>query len=364
MCASDSFSMNSQRGAKLSICRWLRFQTRGTRATFADRAQFSARAFTLVELIVVVAVIGIIVALLLPAVQTAREAARRSQCKSNLRSIGLAIFAYHEAHMVLPYATTASYLLDTRFTTNKHVWVELVLPYMDQLPLYNRINFSEANDTGANRALFEGRLIPWLGCPSNTYAQTFTTTEGAFFQEWGTEIEYPGAGPVQGLGYPLCAGSVYPDFMPPDCTDGPGSFCVSESMNADGTRPWWHVERATKYPGMFGRGVTRGRISDARDGASNTIIAGERNAEECCVGGAFSWNMQVFFTGQEPNSRTRDASPGTWWRNCGSSSHHSGGVNFLFCDGSVRLISDSVDFKTYCYLGDKADGHAAALGDY
>ena len=74
------------------------------------------------------------------------------------------------------------------------VWVELILPYMDQLPLYNQINFSVANDAGTNRALFENRLIPWLACPANPFSQTFTTTEGEFFQEWATVIEYPGAG--------------------------------------------------------------------------------------------------------------------------------------------------------------------------
>src|SRR5260221_1111880 len=88
---------------------------------------------------------GILAALMLPAVQSAREAARRSQCKNNLKQIGLALHSYHEAHLVFPYATTASYPPNARFTMNKHVWVELILPHMDQLPLYNQINFLVAN---------------------------------------------------------------------------------------------------------------------------------------------------------------------------------------------------------------------------
>jgi prepilin-type processing-associated H-X9-DG protein len=115
---------------------------------------------------------------------------------------------------------------------------------------------------------------------------------------------------------------------------------------------------------MFGRGVTRGRIVDVRDGVSNTFMAGERNAEDCCAGGAFSWNLQVIYTGQIVNSPTRNEFPGNWWRNCGASSYHRGGANFLMGDGSVRFVADSIDFKTYCYLGDRSDGHVASLGDF
>ena len=319
--------------------------------------------FTLIELMVVTAIIAVLCALLLPAVQNAREAARRTQCKSNLKQIGLALHLYHETHAVFPYATTVSYPINARFTTNKHVWIEMILPNMDQLPLYNQIDFSQANDEGTNRALFERRLFAWLACPTNPYSRTFTTIDGEFYQEWGTDA-YPGAGPIQGLGYPLCAGTVYPDVMPPDCADGPGSFCVSESKNGDDIAPWSHVERLTHYPGMFGRGVTRSRMVDVRDGVSNTFMAGERNSEDCCAGGAFSWNMQVLFAGQKLNSPTRNEIPSNWWRNCGASSYHMGGANFLMGDGSVRFVGDSIDFSTYCYLSDKADGHAVSLGDF
>jgi len=322
------------------------------------------RGFTLIELIVVTAVIAVLAALLLPAVQSVREAARRAQCKNNLKQIGLALQGYHDTHSLFPYATTASYLLDTRFSTNKHVWIEMILPYMDESSLFNQINWSQANDTGTNRMLFEGRLVSWLACPTNPYANTFTTTERLYFQEWGTAIAYPGDGPIQGLAYPLCGGSVYPDYLPPDCVAGPASFCLSETQNADGTFPWWHVERLTRYPGIFDRGVTRSRLANILDGASNAFLAGERNAEDCCVGGAWSWNMQIFFTGQKLNSPTRNDNPGNWSRNCGASSFHQGGANFLMADGSVRFVGDSIDFNTYCYLGDKSDGHAAVAGEY
>src|SRR5437879_1131540 len=97
--------------------------------------------FTLIELLVVIAIIAVLIALLLPAVQQARESARRTQCKNNLKQIGLAMHNYHDANLTFPYAST--YFAPG----NKHTWVEFILPHIDQAPLYNSINFNIPNES-------------------------------------------------------------------------------------------------------------------------------------------------------------------------------------------------------------------------
>jgi prepilin-type N-terminal cleavage/methylation domain-containing protein len=313
---------------------------------FASTSQRTG--FTLIELLVVIAIIAVLIALLLPAVQQAREAARRTQCKNNLKQIGLALHNYHDAIGMFPYCST--YPINAAY---KHTWVELILPYIDNAPLYNQINFNLPNDATTpsnNQALFASKGFAFIKCPSNPFSDTLTCKDGSLFRE------YPAA--IQGLGYPLMSGTIQPDSIPPAC-GCENCFCNSEST---ASHTWNSSQSYTKFPGIFNRGVTISRLKDVTDGTSNTMLAAERNAEECGWGGAFSWNFTNVYTGQKINSPTRTTSNSSdWWRNCGSSSHHVGGVHVLLADGSVRFLSDSIDFRLYCFLGDKADGNTVSL---
>ncbi|MFM7869824.1 MAG: DUF1559 domain-containing protein, partial [Planctomycetaceae bacterium] len=132
--------------------------------------------FTLIELLVVIAIIAILIALLLPAVQQAREAARRTQCKNNLKQIGLALHNYHDTHGRFPPTQIMVAYMGANNTNpqpRNHTWVSLVLPYLEQATLYSSINFSAAMHlNGVYQTLSTGetivsRKLPVLQCPSD-----------------------------------------------------------------------------------------------------------------------------------------------------------------------------------------------------
>lgn len=298
--------------------------------------------FTLVELLVVIAIIGVLVALLLPAVQAAREAARRMQCTNKLKQIGLAMHNYHDTLGSFPYASPYQSPGGT-----KHTWVEFILPYIEQNNLFTSINFAVSNEDTANANLLKAVTLDFIACPSNPTRTQRYPNGGTL---WG-ESNFT----HQGLDYPVCAGTIRPDGTTPDCTSE-SSFCISENSS---TQSWGNPPRPG--PGVFNRNYTVSTIGDIRDGTTNTFLAGERIAQNCNWGGAFTWNFPVAFMGQKPNSSSRNTSASDYRRNCGYSSAHPGGLHMLLGDASVRFFSDTIDFTTWCRMGDKADGNVIQM---
>ena len=187
-----------------------------------------ARGFTLIELLVVIAIIAVLIALLLPAVQQARESARRTQCKNNLKQFGLAMHNYHDVHQTFPGSPVAqSHEVGVGITS----WVgwsgvAMMLPFVDQAPLYSSLDFNTYWDTGAANQLGTRAQIPGFTCPSD---------------------------PVGG--------------RRPQASSGPISYCLSAGPAAD-----WDVRPFP--PGAFSLWSSV-RMRDFIDGTSNTIVMSE-----------------------------------------------------------------------------------------
>ncbi|MEZ6121636.1 MAG: DUF1559 domain-containing protein [Planctomycetaceae bacterium] len=319
------------------------------------------RGFTLIELLVVIAIIAILIALLLPAVQQAREAARRTQCKNNLKQIGLALHNYHDVFGTFPIGNS-HYLPGEGADWGQSWWVG-VLPYMDQAPLYNKIDQSLAN-SGFNAqpaVLSEGQFNARL-CPSSPMSQYETTPHNG--------------GSVPVTHYTGIAG-VYPDPKDP-------------------SRNWTTTEGGGQGFGSSG-GIlyykSRIRIRDITDGTTNTIIVGEQS--DWCVETAtglnriaiHSWPHGMFMG--SPGRGWRQFNTATIWHRpgykqaegghnhhgcpttgvCGNAgvnnpiqSAHSGGVQILLADGAVRFLSENLDMTTWLNLGTRDDGQP--LGEF
>lgn len=324
------------------------------------------RGFTLIELLVVIAIIAILVALLLPAVQQAREAARRSQCKNNLKQFGLALHNYHDTHSVFPRGNTNS-VLDSG-TAGTWSWRgfsahAMLLPFIDQAPLYNQLNFNILMNSGVNNTAKNAKIPAFL-CPS----------DGAYL---GTE---PGnnyvvsAGPSLYFGRPASEGIGHFNFNRTvgfrDLTDGSSNIiAVSETIKGDNSGSTFKEggDLVRAIPISFANILPTRNDLDAYGVACE---AGKSNHHSHpnreWINGVGA--QTVFNTLNTPNSKNQDChecSGCGWYDSRGvwtARSLHTGGVQVLMGDGAVRFISDNIDFNTWQRLGHISDGNV--LGEY
>ena len=313
------------------------------------------RGFTLIELLVVIAIIAILVALLLPAVQQAREAARRSSCKNNLKQLGLAMHNYHDTHTVFPPGWVIPRCpgvndTDHRFIRNNPAWGMYLLPALEQGALYDQFNFQMAGPctTGAPGTI--GLL------PAPTTANSLNKSLDAF--------------------------SCPSDIKSATSRDGFGSSSYVACRGNDANQG-----QTTSFSRLNGMVWANSdcRMRDIVDGTSNTIMIGEVSWNQYFAHGDASGVSRGGLWpgfGQHKNddmvSRTTNAifpingsNSTNGNRNDGFGSFHKGGAQFVLADGSVRFISENIDSKnvvgttpmgTFQRLGVKYDG--LVLGEF
>lgn len=338
------------------------------------------RGFTLIELLVVIAIIAILIALLLPAVQQAREAARRTQCRNNLKNFGLALHNYHDQSNTFPPGAISGQ--GGSWGTSFYA---ALLPQIDQAPLFNRLNFSGTHlgwtgsgGGGINGAAIAGVLIPPMICPSSPYDQFILDSNGGVNQTAASYVGISGA------------------------VDEDKNSAAAPATNTDGfteqrQRPGADCCATNAQNGIISEGGVmivnqKMNISKITDGTSSTIMMAETsdfaidptNNTKVDIRGSspHGWLMGVAGVGpvnnwdgtasRRFNLTTVRYAPGTRnynlpgvHNNHGPNnpllSAHTGGVHALFADGHVSFISNNVNLATLKAACSREDGLTTTL---
>jgi prepilin-type N-terminal cleavage/methylation domain-containing protein/prepilin-type processing-associated H-X9-DG protein len=303
--------------------------------------------FTLIEVLVVITIIALLIALLLPAVQAAREGARRTQCGNNLKQIGLAMHIYHDSHGVFPPA----YLSAVKNPGDEYPelgpgwgWGSMILAPLDLVPLYNAINYTmpitDAGSGTVRRAMISAYLCPSSG------------------PDGPVSLRVGERGPVMITDIP------------------PGQYVASAGQ--------WEIEDVpASNNGVFYRG-SHVALRDITDGTGQTLLVGERSRNVCDATWVGAIPSMVICT--NPSWRVRDcatsnvmvmANTGPWedepWVNVPNHkgakaddfwSLHPGGCNFLLGDGSVRFIKESVYPTVFSALATRAGGEVVGSDQF
>lgn len=301
------------------------------------------RGFTLIELLTVTALIGVLVALLLPAVQQVRESARRTSCRNHLKNIAAALHNYHDTHGAFPFG----------FDQRETLWSAMILPQIEQTVIYDTLVFQESGpgnwDSGGANETAACTLIPVYRCPSITVPEHLDDNPSGSLMEGRVPVSYR-----------ACSGSNgWSDAQATIPANAPPGALSLDSIQLNG---------------VF-YGSSKVRIADVKDGTSNTILVGESYTDPLFIKdgqamdywqlgapqtgtwvpggtGGTEFSEGLGSVGPRMNSRLDQSVPGAVIE-VSFGSYHAGGATFAFSDGSVRFLSESIDIGLYRALGSR-----------
>jgi prepilin-type N-terminal cleavage/methylation domain-containing protein/prepilin-type processing-associated H-X9-DG protein len=299
--------------------------------------------FTLVELLVVIAIIGALVALLLPAVQAAREAARRMKCQNNVKQISLALHSYHDEFRLFPPGGIKSN------TTSWHVFV---LPFLEQRSLYDQFVFTQGSYTSGPNQIGRGAngfiKVPLYLCPSSQAEKMMLGGKNHVI-----EVDLVNGRSPYTTHY-------YGNMGPKGSSMAGGNYEFRDIGGLGGFSKHGVFEVESKI-----------RMAQITDGTSQTLLLGENSYHDQAIGSRF----RNWIRGSDPDGNqhlcgcrniafginSRIPANDSYFNDIAMASHHSGGANFAFCDGAVRFISQSISFGVYKAIASRDGGENASL---
>ncbi|MCX7412753.1 MAG: DUF1559 domain-containing protein [Planctomycetia bacterium] len=352
---------------------------------------FRRQGFTLTELLTVIAIIGLLVGLLVPGVQSAREAARRSTCANNMRQLGQGLQQFHTARGALPVPSVDGYIYNSSSPafqayararlaatgagmSSVYNWVVAVYPFVEQQTFYDKFNLSQGSTGTVNQPLIT-TPSPILICPSDPDAADPILPRRAFLRmSSGSSTDASGAR-IHGLWYAGSAGPSREAGSNQFCPTGSAEWCWISTPSPIG--PMNMLDTGNKV-GMLGHRWFPTRFDDAQDGLSNTFLLVETRPRFSPYNTAYpgpsgNSNSDYSVTLSAPINAAMPSTSSPFLNPTGQfnfaqtvfskspRSMHPGGCHMLLCDGAVVFFSEFTPLQLLCRLGNRKDGEIAIV---